>query len=463
MNKKDFIKELTKKLQVLEENEIKDIIDEYSGIIDEKVTHGKTEEEAVKDFGDTSELAEEILSAYKINPNYKKDNDTIKNIVNDCEVLIKKGASKLTDFSKKVAEDLQKDDSKLNVETMFEIIIKIFITIIIFALLKIPFKFLFHFGSGILGIVFYPLDVVLIAIWQLIIIVANLVCCILIFIAMFKKYFNNSTRVEKVIKKQTVTKKTVKKNIKNEVKKEEYKEEQNNNYEGSVTRVVMVIIKVFIIICFIIPLIFLNIGIYIALSIAIFAIIKGIEVIGLAILLSGLAIIISYILGIIYDSVFNYKKIYTYPFIIGTVLIVVGGLVFFEEALSFNYYNKIPETNFSKETITYEERIDRDTSINVIFGSKSYIEDNDLDNNKIVIEVTYYDDLIDAEKVNYNNRKKIVIDIDHKNYRYQHKINKKMYKLVMSNLKDNEIYNYSKLFETDVTIYANNETMKLIK
>ena len=165
MNKKEFIKELTKKLQVLEENEIKDIIDEYSAIIDEKVKHGKTEEEAVKDFGNISELIEEILSAYKINPKYK--NDTVKNIVDDCEVLIKKGASKLTDFSKKVVDDFKKDDSKFSAETMFEIIIKVFIMLIIFALIVIPFDLLFDLGSGLLGVAFYPLDVVLIAICRL--------------------------------------------------------------------------------------------------------------------------------------------------------------------------------------------------------------------------------------------------------------------------------------------------------
>ncbi len=229
MNKKEFVKDLTKKLQVLEENEIKDIIDEYSGIIDEKVKHGKKEEEAVKDFGNISELAEEILSAYKINPNYKRDNDTVKNIVNDCEVLIKKGASKLTDFSKKIAEDIQQEDSKINVETMFEIIIKVFIMLLIFALLRIPFDLLFELGSGLLGIAFYPLDVVLIAVWRVIIIVTNLICCALIFISMFKKYFNG---YNSAVKKQTVNKtvkKKVNKTVKNETKKEYHKVENNNN------------------------------------------------------------------------------------------------------------------------------------------------------------------------------------------------------------------------------------------
>lgn len=39
-------------------------------ILIEKVAKGKTEEEAIKDFGDFDELVKEILSAYKINGDY---------------------------------------------------------------------------------------------------------------------------------------------------------------------------------------------------------------------------------------------------------------------------------------------------------------------------------------------------------------------------------------------------------
>ena len=69
------------------DEEKKDIINEYSDIIDEKVKHGKTEEESVKEFGNIDELAEEILKAYKINPNYNKSdlsektNDFIKTLL----------------------------------------------------------------------------------------------------------------------------------------------------------------------------------------------------------------------------------------------------------------------------------------------------------------------------------------------------------------------------------------------
>ena len=73
MTKKKFLSELEKKLSVLNESEIKDIMNEYNDIIDEKVKHGKTEKEAISDFGKIDDLANEILSAYKINPNYNEE------------------------------------------------------------------------------------------------------------------------------------------------------------------------------------------------------------------------------------------------------------------------------------------------------------------------------------------------------------------------------------------------------
>ena len=43
MNKEEFIKKLHKRLNVLEDSEVEDIINEYVGFIEEKVNAGKTE------------------------------------------------------------------------------------------------------------------------------------------------------------------------------------------------------------------------------------------------------------------------------------------------------------------------------------------------------------------------------------------------------------------------------------
>ncbi|MDO5085859.1 MAG: DUF1700 domain-containing protein, partial [Erysipelotrichaceae bacterium] len=67
MNKESFLSLLKLKLSNLEESEIKDIIDEYSDYIDQKVQDGLSQEEAVASFGDINELVSDINQAYHIN------------------------------------------------------------------------------------------------------------------------------------------------------------------------------------------------------------------------------------------------------------------------------------------------------------------------------------------------------------------------------------------------------------
>lgn len=75
MNKKTFLGNLRKRLNVLSKDEVDDILEEYEGYINEKVTSGKSEEDAIKDFGNFDSLVKEILSAYKLNENYE---DSVK-------------------------------------------------------------------------------------------------------------------------------------------------------------------------------------------------------------------------------------------------------------------------------------------------------------------------------------------------------------------------------------------------
>lgn len=66
MNKIEFLKELQGRISLLEDDEQRDIIDEYSQHIDTKVQKGMTEAEAIEDFGPIDQLVEELLSAYHV-------------------------------------------------------------------------------------------------------------------------------------------------------------------------------------------------------------------------------------------------------------------------------------------------------------------------------------------------------------------------------------------------------------
>ena len=203
MNKSSFISKLKKNLKILDENEVKDIVDEYSEIIDEKIKNGKTEEEAIKDFGDINELSKEILKAYKINPKFIEDDEP--EFRQDFEKTIKKGAKKLSNFTKSVVDDIKKHDN-ITLEFICEIVIKIIILLIIYAILTVPFWALLSLGHAIFDIAFFPLDIILNVIWGILVWILYFVVGVIIAITMFK----NNFKVEEV--KEEPKKKTTKNN-----------------------------------------------------------------------------------------------------------------------------------------------------------------------------------------------------------------------------------------------------------
>ncbi len=80
MNKSAFLGELKQHLKILDESEQRDILDEYSVHIDMKMEKGMSEEEAIRDFGDTQKLAEDILEAYHVNPQYANGKSSAEKI-----------------------------------------------------------------------------------------------------------------------------------------------------------------------------------------------------------------------------------------------------------------------------------------------------------------------------------------------------------------------------------------------
>ena len=72
MRKEEFLKELSGYLEILDDNEQKDILDEYGQHIELKMQNGMSEEEAIRDFGEIDRLAADILEAYHVRPSYRE-------------------------------------------------------------------------------------------------------------------------------------------------------------------------------------------------------------------------------------------------------------------------------------------------------------------------------------------------------------------------------------------------------
>jgi len=455
MNKKEFLKILEEKLSILDENELKDIIDEYKYTIDEKVKHGKSEIEAVKDFGDIDELAKEILKAYKINPKYTEKNKNVKEVIDDCDSLIKRGAKKMANFTKEVYNDFKKNNNDLTVELIFEILIKVLILLVIFALLRLPFELINALGRGILDIAFYPLDEVLMALWEVIIFLLYGVCCVLISIAMFKNYFNNSNN-DKTSKKKVGSKKEVK-----EISKKAENKESKDSTVNVIGKILKVIFQIFTVTCLLVPLWFVNIGIVVAIILSIYYLCLGINTIGILLCTIGLFILFSHISSIFNSIAFNHKKIHFYPFLISLILIVVGFLLTLHTVFEIEYIQTIPSNNFEVNKIEYEFDVNKDTKIYA--HNIEYIVDNTVENGKVKIEVEHYNDLTNVnyykethnEEYDYIN----IYIIDNLNYNSGWKV----YNLIIDNLKDDKIYKYDLLYNSNTKVYASEKTMNLIK
>lgn len=78
MNKDKFLTELREYLSVLEKQEQEDILEEYAQHIDMKMQKGLSEEEAIGDFGSVEQLAAEILEAYHVNPDFRRQSFSFK-------------------------------------------------------------------------------------------------------------------------------------------------------------------------------------------------------------------------------------------------------------------------------------------------------------------------------------------------------------------------------------------------
>ena len=196
MNKKVFLEKLRKKLKILNKNELEDIIEEYEDHINEKVASGKTEEEAVKDFGDFEELVKEILSAYKISEDYEetiKEKNVVADFIDTCVSFVK-------DFAKNIGSRSANDIVKFVVE---------FIVLILFiAILKLPILLVEEVGEWLFERLISPFGDGLAIIWRYMIEIIYFVLAVAGIVNFVKKRYMEVETVEekKSIKEENIEK-----------------------------------------------------------------------------------------------------------------------------------------------------------------------------------------------------------------------------------------------------------------
>ena len=450
MNKKEFLDKLEKKLSILDESERKDILDEYKDTISEKVKHGQSEEEAVADFGDVDELVKEILSAYKIDPDFEgKDENTFNKLLSDGEDLIKKGADKLAKTSKGLASDFKRTNKEINLSLVFEIVIKIIITIFLIGILRLPFMLIYEVGKGMLDSIFAPFEMIFSFLFGVLLLIVYLSLCVLVIVSLFKGYFkHDDTALEDAHKEEE------------ENKNSEVKEKSPvKKGRSTLGEAIILIIKIWVVIFIMVPAVFVDLCILFGLCLAIIYLIKGINLFGLGILLLGCLIMCTWFIKLIYGILFKAKKVNVIPLIISIILMMVGGLLFADMIINIDYYDKVP-SNIKKESKIYEYKIDERTVISNLNGYTEEIV-KDMKDGEIKVEVDYYKE---ATKIKID-------DYDAGDYRRIAFVNnytginptKFMYNNFIDNLKDNKIYNYNDVYAFNIKVYGNEKTLAMVE
>lgn len=111
MTKVEFLKQMERRLQVLNQEERNEILEEYAQHLELKMASGLKEEEAIRHFGDVDVLADEILDAYHVNLNYKKESRKIQ--IGAVGEKVSSGAGTLWQKLKAVLRDITKSAKDL--------------------------------------------------------------------------------------------------------------------------------------------------------------------------------------------------------------------------------------------------------------------------------------------------------------------------------------------------------------
>lgn len=178
MNKEEFLSALDRRLQLINEKERRDIIDEYRSHIEMKVADGKSEEEAIADFGNIDELVDDILDAYKINTDRANQSfDRKFNVFMDD--LFEGFKRFLGSFT------------SLEVDDVVKLIFEVIIILLMLAIVHIPFSIVGSLGSSLLrNLIGFGIGFTLAGIWKVIIELAYVVVFIVVIVNVVLKRVN---------------------------------------------------------------------------------------------------------------------------------------------------------------------------------------------------------------------------------------------------------------------------------
>lgn len=430
-----FLEKLESHLTMLEESEQKKIIKRYQKEIEEKIKDGMKEEDALKSLGSIDSIVSDIYEEYHLDKKYVVEKSTVGDSVNSG---MRKCANFLADTCAEISYYVS-HISNNSLETFFEILLKVIVLVIAIMVFKLPFLLIENFLNFGLSYLFYPFNVILTKLSSFVIAVIYLLICISLAIIMFKGYAKREKKEE-----LSTEKKVIKEKIKSS--------ENSRNFA-------YVLLKIFLYIIFIVPMIMISLTLFLLLALALFFVYKGVSIIGLVVILVGLLFLSIIVTTSITDALDNRSRNHTFALIVTVISLISGTILFIDNLMNFDYPKKLEESAFVpfKETITFD--VEEELTFANFEGEIEFQLDNSIQDNQVLIEVTYFDELYDvvyipSEDFVWFHAERDDFEIGDIRY---------LYKNMFKDLSNNKIYEYQKLANVDVVIYGNENTEKLLK
>lgn len=439
MNKEEFLNKLKKELDILEDSEIEDIISEYEGYIEEKVSRGLTEEEAVKELGDFKEIVQDLKAAYKVK---QKESNYVDRFISKISLGFDYILNKL---SNKSAKDIIK------------FIVEICLILFLIFIFKIPFLLIKDLGWNIFNSLSIPLRDTFYGIWSFIIELSYFILAIILFVKIIeRRYFKDfSEKIVDEVEAETTKKKELRKKVQPEPKIEEAEtsSKKRMGIVDMITSICMFFLKFIVIVCLLGVACYL-IGMVFALGLGAYLLIKGVTYFGLFTLLIALFLAGILILELGIYFVFNRRVKARHVLAEVLIVIILSGvglsLSTVEIANTEIIYNT---SDLDTKKVTEEIKMNDDLAL---YGNYNVIIDNSLAD---TIKIEYvYPNINNAEvKIalhNYNNG--YYLDYKLTNLSW----NKKEFNKVIENLKDKKIY--VDHFNIEKNIYISEENNEIL-
>ena len=440
MKKEEFLNKLRKRLDILEEKEVEDLLSEYEGYIDEKIEAGASEEEAVNSFGDIDELADELLKAYKVK--VPKNDDPIGNFANKVVKIIDR---LIQDFSKKSPKEIA------------QFVIEIFLILLLIGLCHIPVSMLVDLGSNVFNILSSPLNRIFYTVWSFVLEFAYCILAIVVFVRIFNYRYLQNVSIEEEKKEEPKEYKKKEKPKKEKVVQEVCVEKRKSgltSFSEFIIKIGVFFLK-FLAICILFGVSVYLIGMGIVLAICVYLLIQGVTYFGFYLVMLSL-----FILGIIFFwLLFNFvldRKNHglrlAVSLLVSFTLLGVGCGVATLEVAETEFINS-PPSDITTEVMQEELVMNEDT---IFIGNISdYVVDNSLEN--VLVEYRYYP-LGNKMATNIHKEDDFVY-LDWSLEKIY--LRQELLSHFINDLKEKKVYNY--YIEPTIVITANEQNIEIIK